>query len=145
MAVEVVRHTYVSKNDPECWLILFAQVFLLYQKISCRLKKLWYSAPLNIAHSLRNNEIMTFFAQVIIKCIYRVHTYNFLRCNVCFGVNCMGFEEGWTASHKQYNSVNHWNLKKRKKSLLMESGILGFGIPNTAQGIRNPSYVWKFY
>ena len=92
--------------------ILLAQVFLLYQKISCRLKKRWYSAPLNIAHSLGNNEITTFFSQVIIKYIDRVHTYNFPRCNVCFGVNYMGFEEGWTASHKQCNSVNHWKLEK---------------------------------
>ena len=85
--------------------ILLAQVFLLYQKISCRLKKRWYSAPLNTAHSLGNNEITTFFSQVIIKYIDRVHTYSFPRCNVCFGVNYMGFEEGWTASHKQCNSV----------------------------------------
>lgn len=95
--------------------ILLAQVFLLYQKISCRLKKRWYSAPLNKAHSLGNNEITTFFSQVIIRYIDRVHTYNFPRCNVCFGVNYMGFEEGWTASHKQCNSVNHWKLEKTRE------------------------------
>ena len=147
--------------------ILLAQVFLLYQKISCRLKKRWYSAPLNTAHSLGNNEITTFFSQVVIKYIDRVHTYNFPRCNVCFGVNYMGFEEGWTASHKQCNSVNHWKLEKTRlkssehdivfymlcggitaispnvresgKILPTEPGFLGFGIRNTTQEIRNPS------
>ena len=29
------------------------------------------------------------------------------------------------------------------KFLLVESGILGFGIRNTAQGIRNPTNVWN--
>ena len=29
------------------------------------------------------------------------------------------------------------------KFLLVESGILGFGIRNTAQGIRNPTYDWN--
>ena len=29
------------------------------------------------------------------------------------------------------------------KILLMESEILGFGIQNTAQGIRNPTNDWK--
>jgi len=29
------------------------------------------------------------------------------------------------------------------KFLLMDSGILGFGIPNTAQGILNPTNDWN--
>ena len=35
-----------------------------------------------------------------------------------------------------------WNPKYGKISI-MESGILGFGIRNTAQGIRNPSNNWN--
>ena len=30
-----------------------------------------------------------------------------------------------------------------RKTLLVESEILGFGIPNTAQGIRNPTIDWN--
>ena len=88
-------------------------------------------------------------------------TYNFPRCNVCFGVNYMGFEEGWTASHKQCNSVNQRSLKKWKKSsdhdvvsymlyggiwmpecgniLLVESRIR----INFAYGIRNDPRFWN--
>ena len=30
-----------------------------------------------------------------------------------------------------------------REFLLMESGILGFGIRNTVQGIRNPTNIWN--
>ena len=34
-------------------------------------------------------------------------------------------------------------IPESRKFLLVESGILGFGIQNTAQGIRNPTNVWN--
>ena len=34
-------------------------------------------------------------------------------------------------------------IPESRKFLLVESGIMGFGIQNTAQGIRNPTYVWN--
>ena len=34
-------------------------------------------------------------------------------------------------------------ILKSGKILLMESGILGFGIRNTAQGFRNPTNDWN--
>ena len=45
-------------------------------------------------------------------------------------------------------NLHSWNLESGN-ILLMESGILGFGIRNTAQGIWNPTNYWnsesKFY
>ena len=35
------------------------------------------------------------------------------------------------------------SLREYEKVLLMESGILGFGIRNTAQAIRKPTYDWN--
>jgi len=35
------------------------------------------------------------------------------------------------------------NCTELGKILIGESGILGFGIQNTAQGIRNPTYDWN--
>ena len=43
----------------------------------------------------------------------------------------MGFEEGWTASHKQCNSVNHWKLEKTEE-------VFAYGIGNP--GFWNPEY-----
>ena len=40
------------------------------------------------------------------------------------------------------NNFCLWNLQPGK-ILLMESGLLGFGIRNTAQGIRNPTDDWE--
>ena len=52
----------------------------------------------------------------------------------------MGFEEGWTASHKRCNSVNHWNLKKWKKSSehdfvshFLSGGISAISIPESGK------------
>ena len=48
----------------------------------------------------------------------------------------MGFEEGWTASHKQCNSVNHWKLEKTKE--VFAYGIWNPGFWNSEYNPRNP-------
>ena len=49
------------------------------------------------------------------------------------------------------NNIQHWgllrsfvgSLREYEKALLVGSGILGFGIRNTAQAIRKPTYDWN--
>ena len=52
----------------------------------------------------------------------------------------------WVVNQRDLGGLDSYfslHIRESGKGLLVESGILGFGIRNTAQGIRNPTKDWN--
>ena len=68
------------------------------------------------------------------SCFIRLHTAANMDATTpnIVGQQCWGLLRSFVGSLREYEKV-----------LLLESGILGFGIRNTAQAIRKPTYDWN--
>ena len=71
----------------------------------------------------------------------KVQAENFLLNGHIIGLSKVGVTLQNSIKHSGSERVKGIRILESGKLLLVESGIVGFGIRNTAQGIRNPTMI----
>ena len=71
----------------------------------------------------------------------KVQAENFLLNGHIIGLSKVGVTLQNSIKHSGSERVKGIRILECGKLLLVESGIVGFGIRNTAQGIRNPTMI----